>query len=55
MDFFLWGHLKEHAYAAPLKAIKDLMARLQIVMTMVDAKMSRPVQVNAMWCTAIYL
>jgi hypothetical protein len=53
--FFLWGHLKEHVYADPLKATKDLTAGFQVVMTMADANISRTVQVNAMWCTAICL
>jgi hypothetical protein len=57
MDFSLWEHLKQHVYADTLKAIKDLMARLQVVMTIADAKIhvARPVQVCAMWCTATCL
>jgi hypothetical protein len=36
MDF-LHGHLTEHVYTAPSRTIKDLMARLQAAVTVVDA------------------
>jgi hypothetical protein len=39
MHFFLWGHLKEHIYGVPPRTIKDLLARLQTGVTMVDANM----------------
>jgi hypothetical protein len=35
MDFFLWGHLKEHIYAVPPSTIENLMARMQAVVTAV--------------------
>jgi hypothetical protein len=43
MDFLLWGHLKEHVYAVPPRTVKDLVARLKTVVTMVDVKMLRRV------------
>jgi hypothetical protein len=41
MDFFLWGHLKEHVYGVPLRTIIDLMAKLQAAETTFDASMLR--------------
>jgi hypothetical protein len=41
--FFLWGHLKEQVYTVPPRTIKDLMARLQAAVIMVDANMLRRV------------
>jgi hypothetical protein len=40
----------EHVYAEPLRTTEDLVAAL----TAVDAKMLRPVEENAAWCTAIW-
>jgi hypothetical protein len=39
MDCFLWRHLKEHVYAVPIRAIEDVAARVQAVVTPVDASM----------------
>jgi hypothetical protein len=37
MNFFLWGHLKEHACVVPPRIIVDLVARIQVTVTAVDA------------------
>jgi hypothetical protein len=39
MDFFLWGHLKEHVYALLPRTIEDLVARLEAAVTTVDGNM----------------
>jgi hypothetical protein len=48
INLFLWGHLKEHVYAVPLRAIEDLAERLKATVTLVDANILRCVQENAM-------
>jgi hypothetical protein len=47
MDFFLWGHLKEHVYTVPSRTVEYLVARLQAVMTVVDANMVACVRESA--------
>jgi hypothetical protein len=54
IDFFLWGHLKEHVYAVPLRIVEDLVAGCQETVTMVDANMSRRVRDNAERSTAFW-
>jgi hypothetical protein len=39
MDFFLWGHLKEHVCAVLPRTIEGRMAKLQAAVTTVDANM----------------
>jgi hypothetical protein len=36
--FFLWGHLKEYICAGPLRTTEDIVARLEAVITAVDAR-----------------
>jgi hypothetical protein len=52
MNVFLWGHLKEHVYAVPPRAIKDLMGRLQAAVTMVDAHVC--VKVHMRGCCVVH-
>jgi hypothetical protein len=35
MDFFLWGQLKDHVNAVPPRTIEDIVARRQVVVTVV--------------------
>jgi hypothetical protein len=51
----LWGHLKEHVYAASPRIIEDLVTILQAAMTTIAANMLRRVQENAMWHIAVCL
>jgi hypothetical protein len=55
MDYFLWGHQKEHVYAVPPKTIEDLMTRIRAFMAAVDANMVRHVQENDLWHTGVFL
>jgi hypothetical protein len=51
MDFFfLWGQLKEHVNAVPPKTIEDVKARLQVVVTMVDASVLCSRECRAVHC-----
>lgn len=43
MEFFLWGHLKEHVYAVPPRTIKDLVAGLEAAVSTVDVNTLRRV------------
>jgi hypothetical protein len=47
MDFFLWGHLKEHGYEVPPRTIKNLVAKIQPAVITVDADVLRRVRQNA--------
>jgi hypothetical protein len=53
LDFFLWRHLKEHAYIASSTRIEDLLARLHAAVTAVDAGMLQHVPENTMQHTAV--
>jgi hypothetical protein len=55
MGSLLWGHLKELNYAVPPRPIKDLLARLQAAVTMVNANMLKCVQETGIQCTDICL
>ena len=36
-DFVMWEHVKEHIYAVPPRTVDDLVARLPVANTAVDA------------------
>jgi hypothetical protein len=55
MEFFLWGHLKQHIYAVPPRTSEDLAERLETALTVVDANMLRHVRENGAQITAICL
>jgi hypothetical protein len=52
-EFFLWGHLKKHVYAVPLRTIEDRGARLHAAVTMVNVNNGRRVRENAVRHTVI--
>jgi hypothetical protein len=55
MEFFLWRPLKEQVCAVPPRSIEDLVARLQTVVTRVDANMLRYVRKDAVRRTSVCL
>jgi hypothetical protein len=50
VDFFLWRHQEQQIYTFPPRTIEELMARLQAVVTTVDAKILRRVPQNVKHC-----
>jgi hypothetical protein len=55
VDFFLWIHLKEHAYVVPPRIIVDLVTRIQVTLTVVDANMLKCVRDYTVQHTAFCL
>jgi hypothetical protein len=47
MEYFRWLQVKEHDYAVPLRALKDLVARLLPAVTAVDTDMLRSLWENS--------
>jgi hypothetical protein len=51
--FFLWGHVKVHAYTVPPRNIEELVARLQVAVATVDVNMLRRVRENGALTSAL--